>query len=154
EADFVYTDEDTIDPAGRRSGAFFKPDWSPERLRVELYTGRLGFLRRSLVEEVGGFDTALGEAAEWDLVLKGTERARAVLHVPRVLYHRRPSEATDSEVRGGASVNAVQAHCERIGLPARVAADPMRPGGCRLRPALKEAPPVSIVIPTAGQSRT
>ncbi len=155
EADFVYTDEDAIDAGGRRSAALFKPDWSPERLRVQMYTGRLGFLRRSLVEQVGGFDPALDSAAEWDLVLRATERARAIVHIPRVLYHRRaidPDEAMDpGRASSQASVRAVQAHCERIGLPARVEA--MHPGGCRLRPALIEAPKVSIVIPTRGQSR-
>jgi O-antigen biosynthesis protein len=153
EADFVYSDEDAIDAASRHSGALFKPDWSPERLRVEMYTGRLSLLRRSLVEEVGGFDPALGDAAEWDLVLRVTERARAVLRVPRILYHRRALDVDDTRTSGSASAQAVQAHCERIGLSARVEADPMRPGGCRLRPALAEAPKVSIVIPTRGQSR-
>jgi GT2 family glycosyltransferase len=47
----------------------------------------------------------------------------------------------------------VQAHCDRIGLPARVEVDPKRLGGCRLRPALVGPPMVSIVIPTCGQSR-
>jgi GT2 family glycosyltransferase len=153
EADFVYGDEDAIDAAGRRSAAFFKPGWSPERLRVEMYTGRLSLLRRSLVEEVGGFDPALRDAAEWDLVLRVTERARAVLRVPRVLYHRHALGVDNTRASGSAGARAVQAHCERIGLPARVEADPMRPGGCRLRPALAEAPKVSIVIPTRGQSR-
>ncbi|HEY6550636.1 MAG TPA: glycosyltransferase [Solirubrobacterales bacterium] len=158
EADFVYTDEDEIDAEGRRSGAFFKPDWSPERLRVEMYTGRLSFLRRSLLEEVGGYDPALGDAAEWDLVLRVTEQARAVLHVPRVLCDRHVIELDGDVVEGGggsgaARVRAVQAHCERIGLPARAEPDPSRPGGCRLRPELTEAPTVSIVIPTCGQSR-
>ena len=32
---------------------------------------------------------ARGRAADWDLVLRVTERAREVLHVPRILYHRR-----------------------------------------------------------------
>ena len=156
EADFVYTDEDEIDARGRHSGAFFKPDWSPERLRVELYTGRLSFLRRSLLAEVGGFDAGLGSAAEWDMALRVSERARAIVHVPGLLYHRRASETgdgADDESSSQALVRAVQAHCERIGLPARVEADPLRPGGCRLRPALEQAPRVSIVIPTCGQSR-
>jgi GT2 family glycosyltransferase len=152
EADFVYSDEDEIDSAGRRSASFFKPDFSPERLRVELYTGRLSFFRRSLLEEVGGFSASLGSAAEWDIALRAGERAREVLHVPRVLYHRRANGDWD-EPPDPASVAAVQAHCERIGLPARVEADPSRPGGCRLRPALSKTPLVSIVIPTCGQSR-
>lgn len=153
EADFVYSDEDEIDGAGHRSRAFFKPDFSPERLRAEPYTGRLGFFRRSLLEEVGGFAGSLGSAAEWDIALKVSERTRAILHVPGVLYHRRVSEAEIDRTSSDSNVQAVQAHCERIGLAARVEADPLRSGGCRLRPALSKTPPVSIVIPTCGQSR-
>lgn len=153
DADFVYTDEDEIDAGGRHSNAFFKPDWSPERLRVQPYTGRLAFVRRSLLEEVGSFPASLGSAAEWDIALRITERARAILHVPELLYHRRASRTDDEPTSNPARVEAVQAHCERIGLPARVEADPGRPGGCRLRPALTSAPMVSIVIPTCGQRR-
>ena len=152
EADFVYSDEDEIDSAGRRSAPFFKPDFSPERLRAEPYTGRLSFFRRSLLEAIGGFSASLGNAAEWDIALRVSERAREILHVPRVFYHRRANWNSD-ETPDPASVAAVQAHCERIGLAARVEADPKRRGGCRLRPALTETPMVSIVIPTCGQSR-
>jgi len=153
EADLVYSDEDEIDSEGRRSGPFFKPDFSPERLRSEPYTGRLSFLRRSLLEEVGGFSASLGSAAEWDIALRVSERARAVLHVPKLLYHRRAGEVESDPASSSANVQAVQAHCERIGLSARAEADPRRPGGCRLRPALAATPLVSIVIPTCGQSR-
>lgn len=153
DADFVYSDEDEIDSEGRRSGPFFKPDFSPERLRSEPYTGRLSFLRRSLLEEVGGFSVPLGSATEWDIALRVSERARAVLHVPKLLYHRRASEVESDPASTSANVQAVQAHCDRIGLPARVEADPRRPGGCCLRPALAATPLVSIVIPTCGQSR-
>lgn len=156
EADFVYADEDEIDAAGHHSAAFFKPDWSPERIRVEMYTGRLAFLRKSLLKDVGGFSAELGDAAEWDIALRATERARVILHVPELLYHRRASEAGGVDVDrvvGHGNAQAVQAHCDRIGLPARVEADHRRPGGCRLLPALSEEPKVSIVIPTCGQSR-
>src|SRR3954449_9593827 len=52
EADFVYTDEDKIDRAGHHSGPFFKPDWSPERMRTQMYTCHLAVFRRSVAEEV------------------------------------------------------------------------------------------------------
>lgn len=156
-ADFIYTDEDRIDGGGRSSGAFFKPDWSPERLRVQLYTGRLAFFRRALLAEAGGFPAVPGSAAEWDIALRVTERARAIRHIPRLLYHRRTGETDGEAIAGPAGseerVRAVQAHCDRIGLAARVEVDPKRPGGCRLRPALAETPMVSIVIPTCGQNR-
>jgi GT2 family glycosyltransferase len=160
EVDYVYTDEDKIDEAGHHSGPFFKPDWSPERFRTQMYTCHLSVLRRSLVEEVGGFDPAVEGSQDWDLILKVSERARAVAHVPRVLYHWRMLET--SAAGGGeaakpwafeAGTRALQAHCERIGLPARVERDVDHPGVYNLEPELDRRPPVSIVIPTAGQRR-
>lgn len=160
QADYVYTDEDKIDIHGHHSGPFFKPDWSPERMRTQMYTCHLSVLRRSLVKEVGGFDPEYEGSQDWDLVLKVTERARAILHVPRVLYHWRMLET--SAAGGGeaakpwafeAGTRALQAHCERVGLPAEVERDETDAGVYHLKPKLEREPPVSIVIPTAGQVR-
>jgi GT2 family glycosyltransferase len=160
EADYVYTDEDKIDSSGIHSSPFFKPDWSPERMRTQMYTCHLSVLRRSLVEEVGGFDPEFEGSQDWDLVLKVTERARAVVHVPRVLYHWRTLET--SAAGGGeaakpwafeAGRRAVQAHCDRTGFPAEVERDAEDPGVLHLRPRLKRKLLVSIIIPTAGQVR-
>lgn len=160
EADYVYTDEDKIDRGGHHSGPFFKPDWSPERMRTQMYTCHLSVLRRSLVEEVGGFDPGFEGSQDWDLVLKVTERARRVLHVPRILYHWRMIET--SAAGGGeaakpwafeAGKRAVQAHCERIGMQARVERDEGDAGVYHLEPELNEQPLVSIVIPTRGTVR-
>ena len=160
EADYVYTDEDKIDERGGHSGPFFKPDWSPERMRTQMYTCHLSVLRRSLVEEVGGFDPEFEGSQDWDLVLKVTERARRILHVPRVLYHWRM--IATSAAGGGeaakpwafeAGTRAVQAHCDRTGVQARVERDEHDPGVYHLVPELKSEPSVSIVIPTGGYTR-
>jgi GT2 family glycosyltransferase len=160
EADYVYTDEDKIDRRGIHSGPFFKPDWSPERMRTQMYTCHLSVLRRSLVEEVGGFDSEFEGSQDWDLILRVTEKARAVVHVPRVLYHWRTLET--SAASGGedvkpwafeAGARAVQAHCDRIGLPAEVERDPEDPGVLHLQPRPQREPLVSIVIPTGGGER-
>lgn len=160
EADYVYSDEDKIDRAGRPSGPFFKPDWSPERMRTQMYTCHLSVMRRSLVAEVGGFDAEFEGSQDWDLVLKVTERARQVVHIPEVLYHWRTLETSTAgsgeEAKPWAfeaGTRAVQAHCERIGLPAEVERDLEVPGVYHLRPRLQREPLVSIVIPTAGGSR-
>jgi GT2 family glycosyltransferase len=160
EADYVYTDEDKIDRAGRPSGPFFKPDWSPERMRTQMYTCHLSVMRRRLVMEVGGFDSEFEGSQDWDLVLKVTERARAVVHVPEVLYHWRTLETSTAGAGEEAKpwafeagTRAVQAHCERIGLPAEVERDLAVPGVYHLRPRLQREPLVSIVIPTAGGKR-
>jgi GT2 family glycosyltransferase len=159
DADYVYTDEDKIDVGGRHSMPFFKPDWSPERLRTQMYTCHLSVLRRSLVDAVGGFDPEFEGSQDWDLVLKVTERARSILHVPRVLYHWRILETSAAAAAAAkpwafeAGGRAVQAHCERIGLPAEVEQDVADPGVLHLRPRLDRQPLVSIVIPTGGQVR-
>jgi len=160
EADYIYTDEDKIDRAGRSSGPFFKPDWSPERMRTQMYTCHLSVMRRRLVEEVGGFDGEFEGSQDWDLVLKVSERARAVVHVPEVLYHWRTLETSTAGAGEEAKpwafeagTRAVQAHCERVGLPAKVERDLEVPGVYHLRPRLQREPLVSIVIPTAGGSR-
>lgn len=160
EADYLYTDEDKIDENGHHSGPFFKPDWSPERMRTQMYTCHLSVFRRSLVEEVGGFDPEFEGSQDWDMVLKVTERARRVVHVPRVLYHWRM--IATSAAGGGeaakpwafeAGRRAVQAHCERTGVQARVERDAEDAGVYHLVPELREEPKVSILIPTRGQAR-
>jgi GT2 family glycosyltransferase len=157
--DYVYTDEDKIDERGRHMSPFLKPDWSPERMRTQMYSCHLSVFRRSLVEEVGGFDGEYEGAQDWDLVLRATERARKVVHVPRVLYHWRSiatSAAAGEDVKPWAfeaGKRAVQAHCERIGLEAKVERDTQDQGVYHLEPRLSGEPSVSIVIPTNGQTR-
>lgn len=159
-ADYVYSDEDKIDEHGRLSAPFYKPDWSPERLRTQMYTCHLSVLRRSIVDEVGGFDADFEGSQDWDLVLRVTERARAVAHVPHVLYHWRmlpASTAANGEVAKpyayDAGTRAIHAHCQRIGFPATVSHSDEHSGVYQLHPALTAHPPVSIVIPTRGSPR-
>jgi GT2 family glycosyltransferase len=117
-------------------------------------------LRRSLVEEVGGFRAEFNGSQDWDLVLRVTERAREVVHVPRVLYHWRM--LATSAAGGGeaakpwayeAGTRAIQAHCDRTDFEAVVEHDTRNPGIYLLQPRLRDTPLVSIVIPTAGQVR-
>ncbi len=85
--DFIYCDEDRIDEKGRRFDPFFKPDWSPDTLMSFLYVGRAGVFRTKLLQEIGGFDPGYGASAYYDLVLRFTERAEHICHIPKVLYH-------------------------------------------------------------------
>ena len=160
DVDCAYTDEDKIDAAGHHQGSFFKPDWSPERMRTQMYTCHLSVMRRALVEEVGGFDAEFEGSQDWDLVLRVTERARRVVHVPRVLYHWRTlptsTAGTGEEAKPWAfeaGTRAIQAHCDRTGGSAVASRDSEHPGGYRLEPRLTCEPSVSIVIPTAGTVR-
>lgn len=158
DVDYVYTDEDKLDEHGNRFNPFFKPDWSPERFRYQMYTCHFGTMRRSLVEEVGGFRADYEGSQDFDLVFRVTERARTIVHVPEILYGWRMiagSAAGDLEAKPYAYIagqRAIQSHCDRVGFQAEVTHDPALPGRYGLVPRLEEHPSVSIVIPTDGRN--
>ncbi len=85
--DFIYCDEDRIDPEGVRTDPFFKPGWSPDTLMSFLYVGRAGVFRTCLLKKLGGLRSEYGTEAYYDLVLRFTEKARMIRHIPKVLYH-------------------------------------------------------------------
>ncbi|HEY3142778.1 MAG TPA: glycosyltransferase [Acidimicrobiales bacterium] len=160
EVDYLYTDEDLIDETGRCFNPFLKPDWSPERMRTQMYTCHLSIHRRRLALEVGGFDAAFDGSQDWDLVFKVTEKARKVAHIRQVLYHWRmvagstALEGIDAKPWAfAAGTRAIQAHCDRVGFPATAEHDDVLFGIYHLRPRLETRPLVSIIIPTAGRPR-
>ncbi len=157
EVDYVYSDEDKLAPDGEFYDLFQKPDWSPERLRAQMYTSHLGALRTSLVRQVGGFQEGFDGSQDHDLALRVTEKARKVVHIPKVLYHWRvvPGSAA-GEVDAKpyawlAGQRAVQAHMDRLGLKAEVELGRTQ-GTYALRRFLDPMTSVSVVIPTRGSS--
>ena len=156
DVDYVYTDEDKVGDDGRFYGAFHKPSWSPERLRGQMYTSHLSVLRTELVREVGGFREGFEGSQDHDLVLRVTERARRVVHVPEVLYHWRAvqgSTADDIEAKpyaNDAGLRAVQEHLDRVGVQARAVPGP-EAGRYTVERVLDAGHRVSLVIPTMGQ---
>ena len=91
EVDLVYSDEDKLDPRGRRSAPCLKPAFDPLLLLGANYLGHLLVVRRALLEELGRLRPGFDGSQDYDLVLRASERARLVGHVPRVLYHWRAS---------------------------------------------------------------
>ena len=160
DVDLVFTDEDHLDfTTGERMNPFYKPGFSMERLRQQMYLGHLLVLRRSLVDEVGGFRPGFDGSQDHDLALRVAERARRVLHVPKLLYHWRESPTSTAMDAGAkdwayeAGVRAVASHLERTGFPATASRNPDWPGIIDLTPALDDHPTASVVIPTGGARR-
>lgn len=155
EADYLYSDEDKLDPDGVLFDEFRKPEWSPETLRGHMYTCHLSVLRAELVRAVGGFHEGFEGSQDHDLVLRVTERARKIVHVPEVLYHWRVvpgSAAGDPHAKPyawTAGVKAVQAHLDRVGLDATADFGPGQ-GTYRIVRRLDPRVRVSVVIPTRG----
>lgn len=157
EADYLYSDEDRVTERGVHFGLFEKPDWSPERLRNQNFACHLSVLRTSLVRAVGGFDGRYDGAQDHDLILRVTARARRVVHVPERLYSWRilpGSTAYDITEKPDAwhnGVRAVQAHMDRLELPATVELG-TSDGTYRIVRSIPQELRVSIVIPTRGST--
>lgn len=156
EADLIYSDEDKLDPDGRPSEPFFKPDWSPDYLRSLMYIGHFAVYRRSLVEDIGGFRSECDGAQDYDLALRVTERTDRIFHIPRVLYHWRRiagSSAATVEAKPWALASARRAltdHVARLGLDAEVE-EGVAPTSWRVRYRIADDPLVTIFIPTDGR---
>lgn len=155
--DYLYSDQDRMTFAGETHSRFRKPDWSPERLRHHNYLTHLSVLRRSLVEDVGGFRPGYDGSQDHDLLLRVTERARSVVHLPEVLYHWREvpgSAAGDAEAKPwawDAGVRAVQSHLDRVGIRG-TASKGKAPGTYVVDREPDLTTPTSIVVPTIGSA--
>lgn len=155
EADLIYSDEDKLSEDGStRSLGVFKPDWSPEMLLGGNYLTHLTVVRRSLIETVGGARSAHDGAQDFDLVLRASELARQVVHIPKVLYHWRFAEGSTAvsvdskDYAGDAGFRAVADAITRRGLDAEVWRVPERQTFYRVHYRLSADPPlVSIIIP-------
>ena len=132
-----------------------KAAWSPEQLRGHMYTCHFSVLRASVVRDVGGFHEGFEGSQDHDLVLRVTERARKVVHIPKILYHWRVipgSAAGDPHAKPYAwvaGVKAVQAHLDRLGIDATADFGPGH-STYRITRKLDPAVRVSVVIPTCG----
>ena len=156
DADFLYSDEDKIDIHGDRVEPNFKPDWSPETLRSRNYVCHLTTLKRSLFESIGGFRPGFDGSQDYDLVLRASERAKRIVHIPHVLYHWRMHAQSTAMAKGSknyafeAGKRAVAEHLARLGIDASVH-DGAVQGIYQVVYHLRTQPLVSIIIPNKDQ---
>ncbi|MEY2511642.1 MAG: hypothetical protein QOE26_2405 [Verrucomicrobiota bacterium] len=152
--DIVYSDEDKLDDAtGELVEPFFKPDWSPEYFRGAMYVGHLLCVRRELAAKAR-FDSAFDGVQDFEFMLRLSEAAPRIAHIPRPLYHWRKTagsiaQNTDAKPRiGMLQARAVNAHLERSRLPARAEQSEL-PHRVKILPLPQEPyARISIIIPT------
>jgi GT2 family glycosyltransferase len=87
--DLIYSDEDFISIDDVRYAPMLKPAWSPENLESQMYVGHFVCCRADIARQIGGFRPEVAGAQDFDFVLRYTERASNVRHVPKILYHWR-----------------------------------------------------------------
>ena len=156
EADMLYSDEDKIDRAGKRYDPIFKPDWAPDLLLSENYICHLLVLRTDLAEKIGRFDSTVDGSQDYDLILRASEQAQDIRHIPKVLYHWRASiRSTATTIENKqyaltAAQEAIQRHCLRTDKPMRVTATDIV-GRWRMRYEIPPDTRVSIIIASGGK---
>ena len=108
-AEIAYTDEDKYD--GRQEKFFranIKPDFNLSLLLSNNYICHLLVMKRSLVQDLGGLRRDYDGAQDYDLLLRavlnisrrspnGIVGPEKIIHVPKVLYHWRATEASTSD---------------------------------------------------------
>jgi len=151
-ADMVYSDEALVTAeTGAIHGFFFRPAFSPELLRAHPYIVHLVAFRTALLREVGGFDATLTISQDYDLILRATEKAATIVHIPEVLYrwkiHGASAGSRKQDEVMATSTRILQNHLARVGEKATVNAGALY-NFFDIRYPLRDGLRVAIIIPT------
>lgn len=160
DAEVIYTDEDKVDSSlTEHFQPHFKPDFNPDLLRANNYICHWFLVKRSLLEQIGGESEEFEGAQDYDFIFRCTERAREVLHVPKILYHWRINKASTADNPASkpyafeAGRRAIAAHLDRCGLSG-VVTQTQDFGFYRVKYKVEGKPLVSIIIPNKDQADT
>ena len=131
-ADFIYSDEDKTNEDGSRFfDAHMKADFSPDALRSGNYICHIMAMSSSLIRSVNGLRSSCDGSQDHDLALRATEKAKAIAHIPKVLYHWRMLNTSFShssaERCAKSAVRAVNDQMERLQLHGRAQMKELRP---------------------------
>lgn len=154
DADFIYTDEDKIFN-GKRIEPHFKTDYAPDMLMSYNYICHFAVYRKDLIKKIGLLDSNFDGSQDYDFILRATENANRILHIPKILYNWRMNEdsvALNSSAKPyayEAAKRAIKAHLERIGVDADVE-DSETAGIYKVKYKVVGNPKVSVVIVCDG----
>ena len=161
EVDFIYTDEDKFEEVGgKRYDPYFKSDFGPDTLRANNYICHFSVFRKDLMEKLGGFRSEFDGAQDYDILLRMSEIAEHIYHIPKILYHWRVHELSTAKAGAHAKPyayeagkKAVQAHIDRLGLKGTVEAGNTL-GTYKVNYEVIGNPKVSIIIPNKDYAST
>lgn len=158
ESELIYSDEDKLDDAGKRTDPYFKCDFNYDLFLCQNMIGSSCVYGTSLLRNAGGFRKAFEGAEAYDLALRIIERLKPenIRHIPRVLCHAKilSEKKEQALTRRRAETNAVKSHLERMNIAASVYDAPEAEQFRRIRYTLPAAPPsVEIIIPTRNNIR-
>lgn len=153
-ADFIYTDEAVFSKNSRKPDSYhFKPDFAPDDLRSNNYICHITCFAMELMDHIDGlFRTEYDGSQDFDLVLRLTEQAHKIVHIPKVLYFWRNhalSVASDISAKTyciDAGKKAIGSHLERLDIKAEVESSELYPVIYRVKYQVQGDPLVSIIL--------
>ena len=91
DADYIYCDETTFagDNINKMLTMHFKPDYAPDNLRANNYICHFSCFKRSLLDGTELFRTKFDGSQDHDMILRLTDNAKSIVHVPKLMYYWR-----------------------------------------------------------------
>lgn len=153
-ADFIYCDENKFEEIDDKFfDPNFKPDFDLDYLRANNYICHFSVFSHTLLDQVGKFRKEYDGSQDHDMILRLTEQAKEIVHIPKVLYHWRCSKfsvASNPDVKpytAESGIKAVNEHLKRCGLNGYAESSSVHPNVYRLHYEIKGKPLISIIIP-------
>ena len=159
DVDFIYSDEGRVDvDSGQLIGYYFKPGFCPDTLLSYNYIGHLSVVKKSLLDQLDGFWGGFDSSSDYALVLRITEKAKKIIHIPMVLYYGREHRNALDYSNDGQIIaietdkQALKDHLNRLGISGEVASG-LIPMTYKISYTIVGYPIVSIIIPTINHLR-
>lgn len=160
DVDFIYTDEDKIlEENEKRISPHFKQDYAIDTLRSYNYICHFSIFKKELMDKLGGFNSKFDGSQDYDLILRATEQAKHIVHIPKILYNWRISSTS---VASGAAAKpyayeaakrAILASIERHGIQGAKVEDSRIIGLYKVTYPVKGEPKISIIIPNKDHKK-
>ena len=156
DADYIYCDETTFsgNSIDHMITLHFKPDFAPDNLRANNFICHFSVFSKELVSKCGTFRTEFDGSQDHDMILRLTQAAKHIVHVPKILYYWRShagSVASDINAKTyaiDAAKNAVAAHLRACGFEGfKIESSRAFETIFRIRYAINGEPLISILIP-------
>lgn len=155
-ADYIYCDETTFKSGNidHMLTMHFKPDYAVDNLRANNYICHFSVFKRTLLEGTELFRTKFDGSQDHDMILRLTDRAKCIVHVPRLLYYWRchsgsvASNISAKEYAIAAAKGAVADHLRSHGYTDfKITGTRAFETIFKIRYKINGTPKISIVIP-------
>jgi len=150
--DVIYSDEDKLTLKGKRTEAFYKPSYSPDRLLSQNYMCHFLVVKRSIGESVGWLRDGFSGSQDYDFILRCVEKTDKIYRIPKILYHWRKvsgstaaSENNKIEAWEGGR-RTIEDSLKRRNIKGKVLLGKV-PGTYQIVRQIEGNPLVSIIIP-------